>query len=65
MILGIWSWIRDWNWVLGIGIEDWDCGLGLRLGIGIRDWDWVLRIGDWNGDWDWGLGLGIGIEDWD
>ena len=40
---------------------DWDCGLGLEIGIGDRDWRSELGIGI--EDWDWGLGLWIGIVD--
>ena len=50
--MGIEDW--DWGWALEIGIGDWDWGLRL----GIEDWDWGLRFGIW--DWDWGLGIGIG-----
>ena len=48
-------------------IEDWDCGLGLRIvdgfgliiQIGDYDWGFGLRIG--SGDGDLGFGLGIRI----
>ena len=31
--------VRDSYWGLGLGIEDWDLELGLRIGIRIGDWD--------------------------
>ena len=34
-------------------IEDWDLGLGIRIG------DWGFELGIWIGDWNWDWGLGF------
>jgi hypothetical protein len=38
-------------------IVDWDCRLGLA--IGIDDWDWRLELTIGTGDWDCWLAIGI------
>ena len=59
----------------GLGIVDWDRGLGLKIRDWRQDWgqgyDWELGLGleirigvsDEIGDWDQDLGLGIGDQD--
>ena len=41
--------IGDWD---GVGIGDFELGLGIRIGI----WDWGLGLGIAIGDWEFGIG---------
>ena len=62
---------RDWDSILGFGIEEWELGIrirGLGSGIGIGDGDRILGLGIMIGDgglvieiWDGGSGLDFGI----
>ena len=68
-------WIRDWDWVLGLG--DWDLGLELEIVSG--DWDlglgfeigdedyniWIRGLSIWHYDWGLELGIRIGIGEED
>lgn len=51
-------WIRDWDWVLGLG--DWDLGLELEIVSG----DWDLGLGFEIGDEDYNIWI-RGLSIWD